>query len=109
MIYDTITLIFIQATQLFAQTTKLFDQGTPVDIPRVDPTPTKVQDIIAYVFTVMGGVAVVMITIGGLKYAMSMGNPQATAKAKDTILYAFIGLLVAVGGIVIIKYVVNNV
>ncbi len=93
---------------LLIRTGQLFESGTPVDIPKVEPTGAKVQSILFWVFTLMGSIAVLMITISGFKYVMSMGDPQATKKAKDTILYAFIGLMVAILSATIIKFVLGN-
>ena len=39
-----------------------------------------------------------MIVIGGIKYATSGGDASGTKSAKDTILYAVIGLVVALIG-----------
>lgn len=72
------------------------DQGT---IPKV----------LSIVFTIMGAVCLLVITIAGLKYTMSMGDPGATKKAKDTILYAFIGLFVAILATAIVDFVVSGV
>jgi hypothetical protein len=46
----------------------------------------------------LGLVAVIMIVIGGIKYTTSGGDAGGTKSAKDTILYAAIGLVVALIG-----------
>jgi len=56
---------------------------------------------------VIGAVALVMIIIGGLRYVLSAGNPQAAASAKNTILYAIIGLVVAFLAYAIIHWVLG--
>ena len=61
------------------------------------------------VFGIMGAVALLVITIAGFKYVLSQGNPQETAKAKNTILYALIGLVVAILAFNIVKFVVGRV
>src|SRR3990167_3341045 len=43
-----------------------------------------------------GFIAVVMLVVGGLKYVTSQGDSNAINSAKNTILYAIIGLVVAV-------------
>ncbi len=53
--------------------------------------------------------AIIVIIIGGVYYIMSMGDSQKTAKAKNTILYAVIGLIVAALALVIILFVVNTI
>lgn len=44
---------------------------------------------------IAGALAVIMIIIGGLRYATSGGNASAVTAAKNTILYAIVGLVVA--------------
>lgn len=63
-----------------------------------------IPNVLTIVFTIMGAISVLIITIAGLKYTMSMGHPDATKKAKDTILYAVIGLLVAISATAIAQF-----
>ena len=44
---------------------------------------------------VVGALAVIMIIVGGIRYATSGGNSSAVTAAKNTILYAVVGLIVA--------------
>ncbi|MCA9332567.1 hypothetical protein KDA00_01695, partial [Candidatus Saccharibacteria bacterium] len=69
---------------------------------------SKVGDTITLVLNIMGAVSVLIITIAGFKYAMSMGHPDATKRAKDTILYALIGLVVIMFARVIVGFVVTK-
>ena len=50
-----------------------------------------------------------MIIIGGFAYVTSAGEPQKLKGAKDTILYALIGLAVAIFAQLIISFVMSNV
>lgn len=59
------------------------------------------------VFGVVGILAVVMIIIGGVNYAISMGDPGKVAKAKNTILYGLIGLVVVLLSFAIVNFVLN--
>ncbi len=43
----------------------------------------------------VGAVAVIMLIIGGFRYVTSNGDAGATKGARDTILYAIIGIIVA--------------
>jgi hypothetical protein len=45
---------------------------------------------------IIGGISVVFIIIGGIRYATSGGDAEKVKKAKNTILHACIGLAVAV-------------
>lgn len=55
-----------------------------------------------------GAFAVIMIIYGGILYALSSGDATKTKKAKDTILYAVIGLAVALLSYAIVTYVVTK-
>lgn len=70
---------------------------------------TTTERVLQMVFGVAGGVAMIMIIIGGFKYISSLGNPQNVAKAKDTILYAVIGLVVCIAGYAVVQFVVQGV
>lgn len=66
---------------------------------------TGVWGIIQIVMIILAGVAVVMIVIGGVKYTISQGDSTALTSAKNTILYAIIGLVVAILATTIIGFV----
>lgn len=57
---------------------------------------------------VVGAVSVIMIIIGGFRYIISAGDSSATKSAKDTILYAVIGLAVVLFAQVIVRFVISN-
>ncbi len=60
--------------------------------------------------TFLTGVAsIIIIILGGIKYVVSTGDPGKVASAKDTILYAVIGLVVSVSARGIILFIVNKV
>ena len=65
-------------------------------------------NIINTMIFVIGSIAVLMIVIGGLRYVLSGGDTGATKGAKDTILYAVIGLVVATMAYAIVNFVVSN-
>ena len=56
-------------------------------------------------FYIVGIVSIVMIIYGGMKYTTSSGDPKKVASAKATILYAVIGLIVALFAVAIVQFV----
>jgi hypothetical protein len=58
-------------------------------------------------FILVGALGVAFIVIGGIKYITSGGDEKKVASAKNTILYAVIGLVVAILARVIIGIVLN--
>lgn len=80
-----------------------------VTVPKGSLSDATFTDILQVVFGFAGGIALIIVTIAGLKYVLSQGNPGETAKAKDTIMYALIGLVVCIMGFSIVTFVINNV
>lgn len=70
---------------------------------------TVVSTIVNILSIIVGAVSVIMIIIGGLRYITSGGDAQKTAGAKNTILYAVVGLVIVIFAQVIVAYVLNNV
>ncbi len=66
---------------------------------------TKITQFVVYL---TGGVSVIMIVVGGFKYVISAGDPNGVKSAKDTILYASIGLGVAILAEVIVVFVLSK-
>ncbi|MBR0480307.1 hypothetical protein IJJ46_00555 [Candidatus Saccharibacteria bacterium] len=57
----------------------------------------------------IGFVAVVMIIVGGLQYTTSSGDTGKVTKAKNTIMYGVIGLVVALLAFAIVNFVLSNI
>ena len=55
----------------------------------------------------VGAISVIYLIIGGLRYVVSSGDSKAVTAAKDTILYAIIGIVVAVVSFALVQFVVN--
>lgn len=56
-----------------------------------------------------GVISVLMIMLGGWAYVTSQGDPQKLKGAKDTILYAIIGLVIAGSAQAIISFVFKKI
>ena len=68
-----------------------------------------IADIVNVLLFIVGAVAVIMLIVGGLRYVLSGGDSSQTKAAKDTILYAIIGIVVATAAYAIVNFVVLNV
>lgn len=55
----------------------------------------------------IGAISVIAIIIGGILYVISAGNSGSVTKAKNTIFYAIIGLVVAFLAYAIVNWVFN--
>jgi len=80
----------------------------------INPTTTneKVNSTITWVinlFSIIVGVAaVIMIIIGGLRYVISGGDSGNVSSAKNTILYAIIGLVIVALAQFVVKFVLTK-
>lgn len=70
--------------------------------------PTRIHNIINLLIYAIGMIAVIMIVIGGIRYTTSAGDQSKMGGAKNTIMYAIIGLVVAVMAYVIVGFVINQ-
>ena len=66
-------------------------------------------NIINTLIFVTGSVSVLMIVIGGLRYAISGGDQGSITSAKNTILYAVVGLILSLMGYAIVNFVLSNI
>lgn len=64
--------------------------------------------IVRTVLFVVGAVSVVMVMVGGLRYILSAGDSNGISGAKNTILYALVGLVVAIFAQAIVTFVINR-
>ena len=57
---------------------------------------------------VIGAVSVLMLIYGGLRYTISGGDTKNVTDAKNTILYAVVGIIVAVMAYAIVNFVLTS-
>jgi hypothetical protein len=56
----------------------------------------------------IGAVSVIMLIIGGIRYTISGGDSSAVTAAKNTILYAIVGIVVALLAYAIVNFVLGS-
>jgi hypothetical protein len=73
----------------------------------------KINDILHSVINllsaIVGVVAVIMIIVGGFRYITSGGNDTSVTSAKNTILYAIIGLIVVALAQIIVRFTLQKI
>ena len=67
-----------------------------------------ITTILNAVIGALGIVAVIVIVLGGVQYMTSTGDAAKVKKAKDTILYGIIGLVICVLAFAIVNFVIAN-
>ncbi len=73
----------------------------------IDSIPEFIVRVINILLLLTGMLAVLFIIIGGLRYITSSGNPQAVTGAKNTVIYAILGLAFAVLSYAIVNVLTN--
>jgi len=64
-----------------------------------------INTLINVLLSIAGTLAVLFLIIGGYQYMTSLGNPDQIGKAKNTITYSIIGLIIVILSYVIVKFV----
>ena len=67
-----------------------------------------IRRIVNILLFIVGAVSVIMIVVGGLRYTLSGGDSSSVSSAKNTVLYAIVGLVVAFMAYAIINFVLKN-
>ena len=67
------------------------------------------SDIINLFSIVVGVISVIMIIVGGFRYVTSGGESNNVSSAKNTIIYAIIGLVIVALAQFIVKFVLSKV
>lgn len=92
-----------------------YNIGTGADCAQGDETPSNLFDgdsaifktVVNILLFLIGAIAVIMLIIGGIRYVVSAGDSSAVTGAKNTILYAVIGIIVAVLAYAIVNWVIG--
>ena len=99
----------VPATSVSADAKTEVTKGiTSINDGNTVPLGNYVKSIINVLLFIVGAVAVIVIIVGGISYVVSAGDPAKVKKAKDTILYAVVGLVVALLAFAIIRFVTDS-
>ena len=78
------------------------------------PTSTKtvgagLVNILQVLISVVGMLAIVFIIVAGIQMSLSAGNPSRFAKARETLLYAVVGIVTSIAALAAVTFVANSV
>lgn len=82
--------------------------GSCPDNSSTDKVNTLLTEIINVFSVIVGIVAVIMIIVGGFRYITSGGSSDKVTSAKNTLLYAIIGLVIVALSQIVVKFVLNK-
>ena len=81
-------------------------EGMPAELIGPDGVFTQITNTVLYA---VGIISVIMLIYGGLRYVISGGDSKKVTDAKNTILYAIIGLIISILAFAIVNFVINTV
>lgn len=94
----------------------IFNQLTGSPEPELDDhglvqvdDSTVIDNILNMVWMILGSISLIVIVLQGIKYILSGGNSERTAEARNGIIYALIGLTVALVSWSLLNFGINQV
>lgn len=66
------------------------------------------QTVTNVLLFIIGAISVIMLIIGGIRYVVSGGDSSAVTSAKNTILYAVVGIVVAILAYALVNFVITS-
>lgn len=78
-------------------------------LPNVSAGAAQLDQILQILFAVLAVVSVLVIVLAGVRFIADADNPQETAKARKTIIYALAGLVIAISGQLIVVFVLDRI
>ena len=102
-VVNTTATFAVSTVQGGADSARGADQ--PVTLFGSGGTFTTITNVLLFI---VGAIAVIMIVIGGMRYVLSGGDASKVTAAKNTILYAIIGIVVAILSYAVVRFVIGN-
>lgn len=68
----------------------------------------KIRTFINVFSAIVGAVAVIMLIIGGFRYIVSGGRQESVTGAKNTIIYALVGLIIVALAQIVVRFVLSK-
>lgn len=84
----------------------LYFAANPYGLPEAPTTDDKLKQILNIVLIILGAISVLVIIIAGLDFMFSQGEPDKVSRARNTIIYALIGLAIAIFAAAIVNFVI---
>jgi FtsH-binding integral membrane protein len=84
-------------------------QITPGDLPQPSADKTHLMAAKNLVLNIIGAMALLIIVVSGFRYILSAGDPQKTSRARNGVIYALVGLAIAIVANAIVTLVINKV
>jgi uncharacterized protein YacL len=83
----------------------LIDQNA---VPHVNADNVTLKIFLNDIFALLGAICFLIIVISGLRYILARGNADSITKAKNSIIYALVGLVIAILASSIVNVILNK-
>lgn len=107
IIFFSLVFIFFNANLCLtaSDATKEVKLSNPIE---VSANPSQIIGlIIKSALGIIGGLALVMMVWGGFQWLTSAGNPDKVKKGSSTMIWAIVGLVLALGSYVLVSTILN--
>lgn len=78
-------------------------------LPQISANGSTVKIALQFLFATVAVATVIYIIIAAIRYQASLGNPEATAKLRNSIVYAAIGFVVAMSAEAIVTFTIGRI
>lgn len=80
-----------------------------INIPKTTSTESStISAVLQFAFAVGAGVAMIVVILAGIQFILSQGDPGKTAKARNTIIYAGVGLVLCATAFSLVRFVLGK-
>jgi len=76
-------------------------------LPNATANSANLTHLLQVLFAIFGAVAVLMVVIGALNFINSEGDPKKAADARGTMIYALVGIVIAVSAEIVVSFVLG--
>ncbi len=82
--------------------------GFKDNLPHVSATGGTLRTALNIVISIVAALSVLFVVIGGLRFVLSAGNPQEAAKARSTVVFAAVGLLICITAEAVVAFALSK-
>jgi hypothetical protein len=94
--------------QLFAADACSGDIVDCSSLPKAAANNATISTILGVVFALTASISLLIIVIAGFRYIIAHGDPKAVVQARNTIIYAIVGLLISMAAYSIVTFVIKG-
>ena len=77
-------------------------------LPRTEAGSAQAATFIQIVFMIVGIIALIYLIVAGIRLITSLGNPEALKDARQSIIFAVIGIVISLSAQAIVMFVLRS-